>query len=447
MSHYLTIDLGTTLFKFAIFDDRGKLLALARVKPSIEHPRPTWWEMNVASFRETIIEGCRQLREKISFERLVAISYASQANSFVLLAPNDDPLCPLILWPDERAIDYADEISKAAQAPTFRAETGIPSLGHQFAVAKLLRFQKENSTLRQSAARFFFISDLLTYLFTRKHVTEGGIAGLSGASDIRTLSWRTHALPELGMDSLKLPEIARAGTDLGPVDASLARELELPTSCRFVLGCLDQYAGAIGTGTVSPGRLTETTGTVLAAVHLTRQLRADAPNEVFAGPSFDPGLFFEMSFSSTSANLLEHYRNSLPDSPSFEALNQLAADASPSDLMIESLAEGRPIDASFRHVTPAHSRGQVVRAIMECVARQLRSQVLSLCPSRLPDSIASAGGGAKSSLWLQLKSDIVGCPCRASGCEEPTSLGAAVLAMHGVSGNPVHEIASNFAAQ
>jgi len=88
----------------------------------------------------------------------------------------------------------------------------------------------------------------------------------------------------------------------------------------------------------------------------------------------------------------------------------------------------------FRHVTPRHSRGQVVRAIMECVAIQLTGQIRALCGSNLPTHITSAGGGARSALWLKIKSRNLGIPFIATTCDEPTSLGAAMLAARAVGG-------------
>ena len=444
MSRFLSIDLGTTLFKFAIFDDRGSLLSLARVKPPIDHPQPGRWEIPFQRFRSAVAEGIAELQQQVGLSEIVAISFATQANSFVLLDRADEPLSPIILWPDERAADFEAEIQQASASADFRVQTGIPSLSHQFAVAKLLHLRKEKPGLFRQSSRLFFISDLLSYLFTRQHVTEAGMAALSGAVDIRTLTWRRDALSLFGLDQLTLPKIVRAGTDLGVIDPGIATEFGLPADCRFVVGCLDQYAGMIGTGSVSPGALSETTGTVLAAVRCTHHVRSDSPPDVFAGPSFDPDLFYEMSFSSTSANLLEHYRNTLPDRPEFTELTALAESATSGDCIIEPFQAGQTIENSFRNVTASHSRGQIVRAIMECVARQCAAQIRSLCGSDLPPRVNSAGGGARSALWLKIKSETLGVPFVATACEEPTSLGAAMLAASAIGGKRLDELAKTW---
>jgi xylulokinase len=214
----------------------------------------------------------------------------------------------------------------------------------------------------------------------------------------------------------------------------------LPESCRLVMGCLDQYAGAIGTGTTLPDAICETTGTVLAAVRCADQLDENPAPNVFQGPAWDAKHFWQMSFSSTSANLLEWYRNSLPDRPEYEELSRLAGEARDSDVVIEPFEADVPIEQCFRHVRSEHSRGQVVRAIMHRVAESLKAQFADLAGGAMPSEIRSAGGAARSDVWLQIKANVLGTKFVAMECEEPTSLGAAMLAHHGVTGESLESI-------
>jgi xylulokinase len=274
---------------------------------------------------------------------------------------------------------------------------------------------------------------------TGRHVTEGGVAGLSGAMDVKAFAWWDEMLERLGVRAAQMPAIVRAGTDLGLVREEVAGEMGLPGSCRFVVGCLDQYAGAIGTGTVERGRVSETTGTVLAAVRLSDSIDSGLPDDVYQGPAFDEGKFFQMSFSSTSANLLEWYRDTLADRPSFAELSRLAGEAN-DVVVIEPYREGEPVESCFRNVRAEHSVGQVVRGIMRTVAEALKRQVSSLSP-QMPAAIRSAGGAARSDVWLQLKADVLGTTMEAIDCPEPTSLGAAMLAARAVGLGSLPELA------
>jgi xylulokinase len=277
---------------------------------------------------------------------------------------------------------------------------------------------------------------------TGEHLTEGGVAGLSGAMDINAFAWWDAVLSRVGLQTAQMPVIARAGSDVGTVRPDVAGAIGLPPSCRFIVGALDQYAGAIGTGTIEPARVCETTGTVLAAVRFSNQRESTPAGDVFEGPAFDAGSFFQMSFSSTSANLLEWYRNSLPDRPSFEELSRLAAEADDA-VAIGPYRDGEPIESCFRHVRPEHSMGQVARGIMRCVAEALKRQILSLSP-QMPPVIRSAGGAARSDVWLQIKADTLGTTFEAIDCDEPTSLGAAMLAARAVTGRSMNDLARDW---
>src|SRR5262249_23711563 len=155
------------------------------------------------------------------------------------------------------------------------------------ALAKVLRWRQTNPQLLEQTRRLCFLSDLFTLWMTGEHATEGGVAGISGAMDVKAFAWWDEMLARVGIQSEQMPRIVRAGSDLGTIKDDVATELGLPRSSRFIVGSLDQYAGAIGTGTTEPRRVCETTGTVLAAVRCSD--RFEDRREVFQGPAFRDG--------------------------------------------------------------------------------------------------------------------------------------------------------------
>jgi sugar (pentulose or hexulose) kinase len=73
----------------------------------------------------------------------------------------------------------------------------------------------------------------------------------------------------------------------------------------------------------------------------------------------------------------------------------------------------------------------------------LKRQIESLSPT-LPPVIRAAGGAARSDVWLQIKADTLGTSFEAIDCEEPTSLGAAMLAARAVTGRSMPELARDW---
>jgi xylulokinase len=313
-------------------------------------------------------------------------------------------------------------------------------------VAKLLWFRQRFPGICERVSRLCLISDYLTLLLAARHVTEAGAAGLTGLLDIHRCEWWPGILARFEIDERWLPDVARAGTDLGPIDPRAAEKFGLPGSCRIVVGCLDQYAGAIGAGNVEPGMISETTGTVLATVRCADRFAARLGPDVFQGPAFREGHFWRMAFGDVSANYLQWYRDQLPDRPEFDQLAASAGQIVPGAEGLKlrtDVALTEPGDV-FEGMMPQHTRGHAVRCIMEAVAGALADQVAALSEGSPPEEIRSTGGAARSDLWLQIKADVLGIATTATECPEPTSLGAAMLAEASLGAADVGRIAQKW---
>ena len=283
MAKILAFDLGTTYFKITLFDRSGRLCDSCRIAPPIRSGQTGEMELPADAFREALAQGVRELQDRADggLADVEAVTFATQTNSFVLLDAGDQPLTPIILWPDRRAAELEAEVRKRCGMPAFSATTGIPQMSAGFMVAKLLWLQRQAPEIWSRTRKVALISDYFTLLLTGQHVTEAGAAGLTGLVDIHRCRWWPEMLAQFELDESCLPRVVRAGTDLGPLDPRAAGQLGLPETCRFVVGCLDQYAGAIGAGNIEPGMVSETTGTVLATVQCADQIRhATRPGRV-----------------------------------------------------------------------------------------------------------------------------------------------------------------------
>lgn len=447
MPRVLTFDLGTTYLKAALFGDKGDLLYLVRRPQPIQRPQPDRCELDPACFLALIENAVAELvSASDGLGEVAAMSFATQANSFALFDSRDQPLTPFILWPDERALPYSSRLHDLVNGLPLLAITGVPIVSHQFAPAKLLWLRDEQPDVLWRARRLCFLSDYLTLWATGQHASDASSAALSGFVDIHRIAPWSAAFDQFQVPKHWLGQLVRPGTPLGPIRPALADSLGLPRACQYVVGCLDQYAGAIGCGVVTPASLCETTGTVLATVRCARGFNPAPPPQVFQGPSFDPGLYYRMAFGSRSANLLEAYRATLIPTPSFSELDAQAAAIAPGadGLRLSPGADSVRPDSLFSHRAP--SAGHAVRAILEGVAVALRQQVTRVCgQDEPPAEIRCAGGAARSELWRQIKAAVLDCPIAATACPEPTSLGAAILAASAITGESVAALAQRWA--
>jgi sugar (pentulose or hexulose) kinase len=259
----------------------------------------------------------------------------------------------------------------------------------------------------------------------------------------------------MGVPPDRLPTVVRAGCDLGPMDGRNSvspipkLRFGLPQNCRFVVGCLDQYAGAIGAGNTTPGAISETTGTVLASVRCADRFDSSLRAGLVQGPTFAEGLYYQLVCGDVAANYLDWYRQQLPDHTDFEQLADMAGQVEPgagglrlkTGVALTANAKTTRLEDVFEGLTANHTPGHMVRCIMEAVASALHEQITALSRGVPPPEIRSVGGGARSQVWLQIKADVLGIPVATTECPEPTCLGAAILAEASCGGRSVGEMA------
>jgi xylulokinase len=84
--------------------------------------------------------------------------------------------------------------------------------------------------------------------------------------------------------------------------------------------------------------------------------------------------------------------------------------------------------AAFVGLELGHSRGTLVRAVLEGVAYGLRDSLQLLLDLGVrPEVGRASGGGARNRLWLEIVASVLGLPLELSAAEEGAAYGAAVL--------------------
>ena len=85
--------------------------------------------------------------------------------------------------------------------------------------------------------------------------------------------------------------------------------------------------------------------------------------------------------------------------------------------------------AALVGLAASHTRGHVIRAILEGVAFSLQDSFTILREMQVPvEAIRLGGGGARSALWRQVQADVYGQPVQTVAAEEGAAYGAGLLA-------------------
>ena len=429
MRYILGIDLGTSYFKAAVFSSSGKILGLGRQAVTkdqdrsgkCELPIERFWRILAASIAEATVEA------EIYPDQIEAVGYSSQANSYLLLDKECNPLTPLILWPDTRPGGVYPESKQLWQAPDFLQTTGVGiDINPSLMANKLLWHQKEQPEIWEKTRYIKTISDHLIFSLTGNHYSDLGTASLLGLLDVKREIWWPKALEIIGINKSMLSDNIRSGQKAGTITSDGSKLLGLKEDIPVYAGSLDHYMAAIGAGIGQATNVTESTGTVVACVNIANKFKPQ--RGVCISNSIWKGKYFQLAFSENGAVSLEWYKNLFAPRQSMEQLVKMAQQTGTSaGLVAQPMAYKYHGLEAFEGICDKHTHGHFINATMESVAITLKDLILKL-NHEIPATVISTGGGAQSSHWLNIKSDILdGCSFIAADCREPACKGAAMI--------------------
>ncbi len=118
------------------------------------------------------------------------------------------------------------------------AATGLQFM--QFnSLFQLIAMQEANSAILEAAHTLLFIPDLFNYLFTGQRKSEFSIASTSQMMDPTTGQWAIGLLKQLDLPTHLLPKIVPSGSVIGPIEASVMKELGVGPIPVIAPGCHD----------------------------------------------------------------------------------------------------------------------------------------------------------------------------------------------------------------
>ena len=438
MDILLGIDLGTTGCKAALCSAEGDLLGESYleyplIKPApgvVEQDADQWWTLTQEAIRQAIrVAG-------VDGSTVRALSVSSQGISFVPVDAAGHPLGNAINWLDTRAAAEAEAIlSRYAEADLFRL-TGKRA-SPVYVLPKLLWLREHQPDLYRRTHKFLMAHDFLIFKFSGQLVTDHSMAGGTLLYDITRLGWSTELIDIFDLALEQLPEIKWAGTSLGPLKSEVAEMLGLNESAIVVVGGQDQKCAALGAN-IRPGVATVSLGTASAISCLTERPLLDAERRIPVFPFVVPGYWDLEGVVGTAGGALRWVRETLFSDTEYKTLDRMAADSPPGangvcfypHLSGASSPHWRAdVLGAFLGLTLAAGLGDIVRSVLEGVAFQIRAnlEVMETLGINI-DELILFGGGAHSTLWPQLISDITGKPATVTGMVDVANWGACVLA-------------------
>jgi len=447
---YLSIDLGTTAVKVALFEGNGSLLALSVQELQLQHPEPEQTEIDARVVWSAIVKGCQDALSQVTGGPLIrvarpgggvaGIGLSSQAQTFVLLDDAGEPVRPAIMWIDTRAHQEAEEFRDRFKPEECLEHLGRGTIDAIASAPKLRWLAKHESETFCRAHTLLLLPDYVLYRLTGERVTDPAAAGSTGFCHPYRRQWWTDAVEFAGARHLRLPTVKSPGEVAGYLQAEPADELGLPAGILCAVGSNDQLTGALGAGNVEPATVSETTGTALALIMTASAEPSPVGESVPSGPHpAGDHLRYLLAYSKTAGIVLKWFRDRFCPTKDYDDIFEMVAGVPIGCDGVTCLphfsgtatphfnpeATGAFTGLRLKD-TPAH----LARAIVESLTFDLLLNLRLLKGAAGPvTTIRATGGGARSDLWLQMKADVLALPVERVACPEAASLGAAELAM------------------
>ncbi|MDA8206280.1 MAG: xylulokinase [Thermaerobacter sp.] len=446
--YILAYDLGTTGNKAVLVDERCNLVATAFSPYQTFFPFATAVEQDPWDWWNSVVNATRQLLEKshVNPREVQAISFSGQMMGCVPVSREADPIGRGIIWADMRGSLEASQLAARMGSALLYQILGN-RVNASYSAAKILWIREHEPDRFRQAHKFLQPKDFIVARMTGNFVTDFSDACGTNLFDITRLQWSDAILEAAALDRHLLPE-AYASTDVvGRLSDAVAAVLGLTGGTPVVIGGGDGACAAAGAGVINASDTYQYLGSSSWVGTASPVPLLDPTARIFNWAHVVPGLYAPTGTMQAGGGSFQWLKSTLgietENGRSAYELMDEEADAGPAGangliFLPYLMGERSPVwnekaRGAFIGLTMQHSRSELIRAVMEGVAMNMKGILDAFTDQIKVDEIRFIGGGAKSRVWAQIFANIYGHRLRVpTVLDEATALGAAVTGGVGV---------------
>jgi xylulokinase len=417
----LTIDIGTTSFKGALFTAQGECQHVVSLPLSIKSSSPEYHEAESDQWLRAFAD-CMAQMASAALSQVKAIVVSGNGPSLVPVTgmPGaadgsthgaDGALhldaAPALLWLDRRAREESARVSELMGG----------FVDPSFFLPKALWIKNQQPALYEKTRYFLSCPEYLSCALT-------GIARTVFPSQgFDRWYWNRETLDQLGLDAEKFPPFVSPGTVIGPLLGPIAHRFGIGAGGQasggipVIAGGPDFFAAILGAAAIAPGDACDRSGTS-EGINLCTQERVIDPRLMSYGHPVSP--HWNLSgIISTTGKALAWARDLLGlSSAPFVEFFQLAQSAPPGAgglIFLPYLAgERAPIwdphaKGTLLGLSLSTGRAELARAAAEGICFAIRDVVTVMEEHGVPvENLRVTGRPGQSDFLNQLKADITG---------------------------------------
>ena len=426
-------------------DEAGKVIASgAEEHEAFQSPKPGWAEQDPRDWWRACGLAVRKVLQSANLraEDIACVGFSGQMHGAVLLDAQDEVVRSAIIWCDQRSEAQSKKLEELFGLETLIQLTCNPPLTN-FTLTKLLWVRETEPENWARVAHVMLPKDYVRFRLTGERAIDMADASGTLLLDVTHRRWSNEVLSKSGIDVGLLPALYESPQVCGKVSDAGAEATGLKAGTPVVAGAGDQAAGAVGMGIARAGAVSATIGTSGVVFAATDRPALDPKGRLHTFCHAIPGRWHVMGVTQAAGLSLRFFRDrfgvlSKDGRDPYDILAEEASAVPPGSegafwapyLMGERTPHLDPnARAALVGLTASHTRGHIIRAVMEGVAYSLKDTFTIFEEMEIPvTSIRLGGGGARSPLWRQIQADVYAHEVEIVAAEEGAAYGAAILA-------------------
>jgi sugar (pentulose or hexulose) kinase len=436
--YLLGLDYGTGGAKACIIDTEGKVLGFGFSEYPFIYEKPGWSEHEPMGYWHV---ACRLIKEALAQahvdpREIRGLAVSSALPSMVMVDRDHNPIHRAYNLMDRRATREVEWLKEHIGEDRIQRLTANRIEDHPGLVNLLWEKDNRPDTFGR-IWKALTIHGFVTLKLTGKAVADYGSAAFYGvAYDILGEKFDTQMLADIGIDPAILPDLFRCEDIAGPLTAEAAEATGLAPGTPVAVGQVDFNASCIAAGITDEGDIMSNLGTVgnFGVVYKNADFMFSPEGLAMINLAFtvnSANTYMTIPSTTTGGQSIRYLRDQFSQVEvetervlgvsSYDLLNLQAAKVrlGCDGLLILPflMGERTPIwDAYARGVifglSLNHTKGHIVRAMMEAVAYALYDSYRLIRQSglRINYPLVLNEGGAVSILWRQIISDVFDTP-------------------------------------
>lgn len=436
----LSLDCGATNVRAMVVDEQGAIVGKASqpnaTLPGEENPEFHVWDAD-RIFKQ-LSECAVQALNGLDADKVRAVTVTTFGVDGALVDAEGRQLYPVISWKCPRTAEVMKHIGKYISQEELDRISGVGAFAFN-TIYKLVWIRENRPELLEKARAWLFISNLLAYRLTGIMATDRTMAGTSQLTDLETGDFSEFILNRLGLRRDLFPPTVEAGETIGILTPEAAAAMGIPAlaGVPVISAGHDTQFAIFGSGADrdQPVLSSGTWEILMVRSTQARLTREDYEDGATAEFDAEPGLL-NPGLQWLGSGIIEWVKAACFRGETYDAMDAEAALIPPGcdgvTMVPDFLASGDR-KGSINGLVLGRTRAHIYRAAMEALTWRLKSRLrrLESVGGFKSDFLILVGGGARNSVWTQMRADILRIPVKVSEVSESTVLGASMFAFAG----------------